>query len=397
MKIASSRSLCEIDAATHGTLAPILPDDAFNPFISHAFLSALEKSGFGDAQDRLARPASRPGGRQRASSVPSRPAISSRTAMGEYVFDHGWADAFERAGGRLLSEAAGVGSLHAGDRPPAAGADAGIESAARSRPAPALLPRPAPARSTSPSCRKKIGTRFGGTAPWLQAHRHQFHWLNQGYADLRRFPCQTSPRASARTSARSATRCMQPGISFDWVTGNDHHRRALGRILSLSTWTPARANGARPISTRQVLQPDRREHGRPHPARPVQARRAGSLPGLSISSARMRSTGATGAPSSIIPSCISRPATIRPSNSPSRTSSRASRRAPRVRTSWRAAICRKPPTACTILPIPGLPRAVARLSRTGARARCAEDQALLPTRAVPPCCDRRLLTARRSR
>ncbi len=41
-------------------------------------------------------------GRRRASSPRLRP-ISKATVMGEYVFDHAWADAYERAGGRVLS------------------------------------------------------------------------------------------------------------------------------------------------------------------------------------------------------------------------------------------------------------------------------------------------------
>ena len=42
-------------------------------------------------------------------------------SRGEYVFDRGWAEAYERAGGELLPEAPGLGAVHAGDRPAAAG------------------------------------------------------------------------------------------------------------------------------------------------------------------------------------------------------------------------------------------------------------------------------------
>ena len=49
------------------------------------------------------------------------PCYAKSHSQGEYVFDHGWADAFERAGGQLLSEAAGFRALHAGDRPAPAG------------------------------------------------------------------------------------------------------------------------------------------------------------------------------------------------------------------------------------------------------------------------------------
>ena len=69
-----------------------------DPFVSHAFLAALEKSGsvgkgtgwtpatilVEDAADHL---------------VAAAPAYLKTHSQGEYVFDHAWADAFERAGG----------------------------------------------------------------------------------------------------------------------------------------------------------------------------------------------------------------------------------------------------------------------------------------------------------
>lgn len=71
-----------------------------NPFVSHAFLLALEDSGsvgpektgwlpqhvaIQDADGRV---------------LACAPAYIKLHSYGEYVFDHGWADAFERAGGR---------------------------------------------------------------------------------------------------------------------------------------------------------------------------------------------------------------------------------------------------------------------------------------------------------
>ncbi len=52
------------------------------------------------------------------------PAYLKSHSHGEYVFDHGWADAWERAGGRLLSQAADRGAVHAGAGAAAAGAGA---------------------------------------------------------------------------------------------------------------------------------------------------------------------------------------------------------------------------------------------------------------------------------
>ena len=70
-----------------------------DPFVSHAFLSALEESesvgkGTGwtpaailveDDADHL---------------IAAAPAYLKTHSQGEYVFDHGWADAWQRAGGQ---------------------------------------------------------------------------------------------------------------------------------------------------------------------------------------------------------------------------------------------------------------------------------------------------------
>src|SRR5690606_34131443 len=69
-----------------------------NPFVSHEFLSALEAS-------------SSVGGRtgwqprhllvetEAGELIGAAPCYVKSHSRGEYVFDHGWADAFERAGG----------------------------------------------------------------------------------------------------------------------------------------------------------------------------------------------------------------------------------------------------------------------------------------------------------
>jgi len=70
-----------------------------NPFVGHAFLSALEDSGC---------VAARTGWMPRHLAVRDHggrlvaccPAYLKNHSQGEYVFDYGWADAFERAGGR---------------------------------------------------------------------------------------------------------------------------------------------------------------------------------------------------------------------------------------------------------------------------------------------------------
>ncbi|MEC9462322.1 MAG: peptidogalycan biosysnthesis protein, partial [Pseudomonadota bacterium] len=70
----------------------------YNPFISHAFISALEDSGSATAETGWM-------GHhllleQEERLLGAIPCYLKSHSQGEYVFDYGWADAFQRAGGR---------------------------------------------------------------------------------------------------------------------------------------------------------------------------------------------------------------------------------------------------------------------------------------------------------
>jgi predicted N-acyltransferase len=71
---------------------------AYNPFVSHAFFSALEASGSACARTGW-------GPRHLLARLDGDiagivPCYLKSHSQGEYVFDRGWADAYERAGGR---------------------------------------------------------------------------------------------------------------------------------------------------------------------------------------------------------------------------------------------------------------------------------------------------------
>lgn len=73
------------------------PGSPFDPFVSHRFLKALEDSGSvgtgtGWAPRHLA---ARLGGKV----IGVMPLYAKGHSQGEYIFDHGWANAYERAGG----------------------------------------------------------------------------------------------------------------------------------------------------------------------------------------------------------------------------------------------------------------------------------------------------------
>ncbi|MGL4440640.1 MAG: GNAT family N-acetyltransferase [Bosea sp. (in: a-proteobacteria)] len=73
--------------------------DAANPFICHAFLLAMEQSGSIGARTGWST-AHLVAEDEDGCVVGVAPAYLKSHSQGEYVFDHSWADAFQRAGGR---------------------------------------------------------------------------------------------------------------------------------------------------------------------------------------------------------------------------------------------------------------------------------------------------------
>jgi predicted N-acyltransferase len=74
-------------------------DERFNPFITYDFLCALETSGSVGGRTGWT-PAHLVVEDPSGALLAACPAYLKSHSMGEYVFDHGWADAFERAGGQ---------------------------------------------------------------------------------------------------------------------------------------------------------------------------------------------------------------------------------------------------------------------------------------------------------
>jgi predicted N-acyltransferase len=158
-----------------------------NPFVSHAFLACLEESGSATAktgwlpQHLLVKDAA---GRLIAAA----PLYLKSHSYGEYVFDHGWADAYERAGGRYypklqacvpFSPVPGPRLLIRPDAP-AGTRDVvvqGLLAVAREHKVSSL-------HVTFPT--EDEWTALGGNG-FLQRTGVQFHWDNAGYASFEDF------------------------------------------------------------------------------------------------------------------------------------------------------------------------------------------------------------------
>ena len=182
----------ELSLTLHRSIAdiPALDWDACatgrNPFVAHAFLLALEESGStGGRSGWLAQHAAL---RDEAGRlVACAPCYAKSHSYGEYVFDHAWADAFERAGGQYYPKLL-VGSPFS------------------PVPGPRLLVRPdsgvaveALAQGLVQACGQlnlsSVHVNFCeapecealGAAGWLQRIGTQFHWSNPGYASFEDF------------------------------------------------------------------------------------------------------------------------------------------------------------------------------------------------------------------
>jgi uncharacterized protein len=211
-------SAAEIGAAAWNACAN--PSGAWDchPFTRHEFFSALEESGSASAT----------AGWQPCHLVLERgdtiqgllPLYLKSHSLGEYVFDHGWADAFERAGGHYypklqssvpFTPVTGSRLLAASDREETWQALLSTASRAVDRLGASSLHI---TFMTEPECNAATACGF------LQRNGQQFHWENKGYSSFDDFLNElSSSRRKNLRKERAAVR--EAGISFQWLSGSD--------------------------------------------------------------------------------------------------------------------------------------------------------------------------------
>ena len=206
--------IAEIDAADWDACA-----GAGNPFVSHAFLSALEDSGSaGPETGWLPRHAVLRG--EDSNILGIVPMYAKSHSYGEYVFDHGWANALERAGGNYYPK---------------------LQAAVPFSPVPGprLLRRPEAgvpiatmANALQQACQShglsSVHVTFCtreewdglGDAGWLRRIGMQFHWENEGYADFEGFLSALSSR-KRKVLRRERRDANAAGLTFHALSGAD--------------------------------------------------------------------------------------------------------------------------------------------------------------------------------
>ena len=196
-------------------------DHPYNPFISYAFLSALEESRsvaarVGWQPQHLA--VEGPDGTVRAVV----PAYLKSHSRGEYVFDAGWADAYERAGGSYYPKLqVSVPFTPATGRKllvrPGPEADATRAAAAAGLVA---LCRQREASSVHATFLPEDEWQFLAEQGFLQRTDRQFHWHNEGYATFDDFLGALASR-KRKVIRRERREALESDISLHCLTGSD--------------------------------------------------------------------------------------------------------------------------------------------------------------------------------
>ena len=191
-----------------------------NPSVSHVFLQALEESGStsprtGWTPQHLSLEG--PGG----SILGAVPLYAKVHSYGEYVFDYGWADAYERAGGRyypkLLSgvpftPVPGPRLLLHAQAPPVS----------RSHLIAAMIELTAQRRISSLHVNFAEPEDAGALveAGFLRRVGQQFHWTNDGYRDFDDYLAALNSR-KRKAVKKERREALAPGLEIEVLTGAD--------------------------------------------------------------------------------------------------------------------------------------------------------------------------------
>ncbi|MDE1985323.1 MAG: N-acetyltransferase [Alphaproteobacteria bacterium] len=213
-------SAAEIGAAAWNACANPAGAADPHPFTRYEFFEALEESGSAVAHTGW-RPLHLAVERD-ARIEGLLPLYLKGHSQGEYVFDHAWADALERAGGAYYPKLQSCVPFT-----PVTGhrfliSKGAEEKATRT----ALLAGGAAAveqlRVSSLHITFPIEEEWqtAGEFGYLQRTDRQFHWENRGYGSFGEFLGELSS-SRRKTLRKERSRIHEAGIEFDWLTGHD--------------------------------------------------------------------------------------------------------------------------------------------------------------------------------
>ena len=189
-----------------------------NPFVSHAFLAALESGGAvgGDSGWDPFHIIVRDGNGRLAAAMPL---YVKHHSYGEYVFDHSWANAFERAGGRYYPKLLSAIPFTPVTGPRLLAQD--VSTALKCALADAVLAlvdqyqiSSAHINFVAPSDAQLLQQQG-----WLVRQGLQFHWHNANYADFDAFLASLSSR-KRKNIRKERAGVMAAGVTMRQLTGD---------------------------------------------------------------------------------------------------------------------------------------------------------------------------------
>jgi predicted N-acyltransferase len=222
-----------------------------HPFTRYEFFAALEESGSATARAGW-RPCHLAVGRG-GGIAGLLPLYLKNHSQGEYVFDHAWADAFERAGGSYYPklQASVPFTPVTGHRFLIAANEDERTTQKALMAAGAAAVRELHASSLHATFLTEDEWRCAGEAGYLLRTDQQFHWENRGYSSFDEFlgALSSSKRKNLRKE-RAAVRTA--GIEFDWLTGADLTEEAWDCFFAFYMDTGSRKWG-HPYLTREFF------------------------------------------------------------------------------------------------------------------------------------------------
>ena len=224
---------------------------SYNPFVSHAFFSAVEVSGSATARTGW-------GARHLVAKQDGRvagivPCYLKSHSQGEYVFDRGWADAYERAGGRYypklqasvpFTPATGPRLLIRGD------VDTDLIGGALASGLVALC-EATKASSVHVTFAREAEQAFLAEHDFLRRTDQQFHWHNADYGSFDDFLATLNSR-HRKAIKRERREALAAGITIHWLTGSDITEDAWDAFFEFYMETGSRKWG-RPYLTRSFF------------------------------------------------------------------------------------------------------------------------------------------------
>lgn len=194
---------------------------ADDPFVSHAFLRAVEESGSATPRSGWV-PCHLVLQTGEGRIVGVAPLYAKTHSFGEYVFDWGWADAWERAGGRYYPKLQCAVPFT-----PVPGPRLLVRPEARGIGAEALLARGMVQLTDEAGwssahvtfCTAHEAELLAGQG-WLLRLGEQYHWHNPGYADFADFLATLSSR-KRKVIRKEREGAAALGLSIRTLTGDD--------------------------------------------------------------------------------------------------------------------------------------------------------------------------------